>query len=113
MKWVGKAGSRPRDVDGRDQGTEGGRTEPKAECARKQRTSQEQQVTGEEESFLNRGSQSGRSGGNDSGLTKAALGRAEAEAELKPHRSGHFSAVGVGARLSAPSLDLPRVRVYS
>ena len=35
MKWVGKAGSGPPDVDGRDQGTERGRTEPKAECARK------------------------------------------------------------------------------
>ena len=34
MKWVGKAGSRPRDVNGTDQGTERGRTEPKAECAR-------------------------------------------------------------------------------
>ena len=34
-----------------------------------------------EESSLNHGSWSGRSGGNNSGLTKVALGRAEAEAE--------------------------------
>ena len=37
--------------------------------------------SGEEENSLNCGSWPGRSGGNDSGLTKAVLGRAEAEAE--------------------------------
>ena len=45
--------------------------------------------SGEEESSMNRGSWPGRSGGNDSGLTKAVLGRAEAEAEHATYlRSG-------------------------
>ena len=58
---------------------------------------------------MNRGSWSGRSGGNDSGLTKAVLGRAEAEAEHAAYlRSGQREEADKAAKQGAQgAVDKP------